>query len=301
MTMLFIFLKKNMISRRVFKTAVLLTVIVDLCFYSSQFIKSYQLENSEERQITADQLRQGDKMKRVLLASESFSHNDGSIFRFHTLNGYDPLVLSRYMFFLQASQGLPFVKEVIITDFIKNYNHKFLKILNLGYIQQEKGIIKIKDFLPRAFLVKKAIVRPEEKVLDFMKSDEFDPNTMVVFEPEDVSFLHQEHSEGLFHGSCSITEYSNENIKIKATSNQPCYLVLSEMYYPGWKVTVDGKPAPVLRGDYLLRVIPLGEGQHHVEMRFVSRPFQKGALVSIITLLGSVIFLFVKKKPRQKG
>jgi len=45
-------------------------------------------------------------------------------------------------------------------------------------------------------------------------------------------------------------------------------LLVNDRYSPKWKAFVDGKPAQVLRCNYIARGIYLTPGVHHVEMRF---------------------------------
>src|SRR5262249_8211556 len=46
------------------------------------------------------------------------------------------------------------------------------------------------------------------------------------------------------------------------------YLVLSEVYYPGWRATVDGRPAPVIRANNLFQAVPLPDGAREVRLTF---------------------------------
>jgi uncharacterized membrane protein YfhO len=91
-------------------------------------------------------------------------------------------------------------------------------------------------------------------------------------------------------------EYKNESIILRASTNKPGYLVMSEIFYPGWKATVDGEKATILPGNFLFRVIPLNEGEHEVHLFFISWPFRIGVLVSLLTLTGSVWFIFRKRR-----
>ena len=64
-------------------------------------------------------------------------------------------------------------------------------------------------------------------------------------------------------------------------------LVFSEIYYPGWTVSIDGKPAELGRVNYVLRALKVPAGKHKVEMEF--RP----ATVSTTSTLGYVGLLIV--------
>jgi uncharacterized membrane protein YfhO len=99
--------------------------------------------------------------------------------------------------------------------------------------------------------------------------------------------------------SCSVTDYQSENIKLRASTNRPGYLVLSEIFYPGWQAAVDGKKVDILCGNYLFRVIPLEEGDHDVCLEFTSWPFRVGAIISLLSLAFCLGVLFYPKRSRQ--
>jgi uncharacterized membrane protein YfhO len=69
------------------------------------------------------------------------------------------------------------------------------------------------------------------------------------------------------------------------TSDQDGYLVVSEIWYPGWIATVDGVKTPILKGDYTLRALPLKKGEHHIKFTYRSVSFEIGAVISTIALL----------------
>jgi uncharacterized membrane protein YfhO len=125
-----------------------------------------------------------------------------------------------------------------------------------------------------------------------MKSEHFDPMKTVILEGD-----HQERS-GLGTGAegtrvfCEVLAYASERLTMKTSSVSAGYLVVSEIFYPGWTAEVDGRRREVMRGNYLFRVIPLEKGDHEVILSFISWPFRIGAMVSLATLLCSVWFLW---------
>ena len=68
----------------------------------------------------------------------------------------------------------------------------------------------------------------------------------------------------------------------------PGILVLSDQWYPGWRVTVDGVAAPLLRTDYALRGVFVPAGTHQVTFRFQPLPLYLGLALAGITLALSV-------------
>ena len=55
---------------------------------------------------------------------------------------------------------------------------------------------------------------------------------------------------------------------IETRSEQPAVLRVSEKYDGDWKAIVDGKPAKVLRVDYIFQGVFLDAGTHTVALRY---------------------------------
>jgi hypothetical protein len=60
-----------------------------------------------------------------------------------------------------------------------------------------------------------------------------------------------------------------KHIVLNATANMPCVLLLNDKYNPDWKVTVDGRPAKLLRVNFIARGVFLDKpGEHRVEFNY---------------------------------
>jgi len=94
------------------------------------------------------------------------------------------------------------------------------------------------------------------------------------------------------------SEFSNKSILVINSPN-PGYLVIADVWYPGWQSFVNGKLTPILKANYLFRAIPLPEGEHEVIIAFQPKWFYTGAAVSGFSLILLMIlgfFWFVLKK-----
>jgi hypothetical protein len=63
------------------------------------------------------------------------------------------------------------------------------------------------------------------------------------------------------------------------------YVLVSENWYVDWRATVDGRPAPVLRGDHALITVLVPPGTRTVELSYYSRTFARGKLIALVTLI----------------
>jgi hypothetical protein len=82
-----------------------------------------------------------------------------------------------------------------------------------------------------------------------------------------------------------MVEYTPTRIVLQAHSAAPAFLVLSEVFFPGWRASVDGSPVPIRRTDYVLRGLALPAGTHRVELVYRPRSVRVGAAISALALV----------------
>ena len=105
-----------------------------------------------------------------------------------------------------------------------------------------------------------------------------------------------------FVAHARLLEESSSELTIETQSSGPAMLVLRDAYYPGWKATVDGAPAPILPADLASRAVPVPPGAHRVELRFEPGSFRLGAALSAGSLvLLALLLLAVRHWPRIAG
>jgi hypothetical protein len=83
----------------------------------------------------------------------------------------------------------------------------------------------------------------------------------------------------------TLTRLRPDRVELRTRSARGAVLVLADAWYPGWRVRVDGRPAALLRADYLLRGVAVPAGEHHVEFVFRPASFYAGLGVSLAALL----------------
>ena len=82
-----------------------------------------------------------------------------------------------------------------------------------------------------------------------------------------------------------VTSYANNAFSVDLETSHMGLLVLSEMYYPGWKAYLDGREMEIYRADYNLRAVLVPKGRHTMEMRFEPATFTRGMVVTLVSLL----------------
>ena len=96
-------------------------------------------------------------------------------------------------------------------------------------------------------------------------------------------------------GTVGITSYEPNRMMLVAELRRASFVVLSEVFYPGWEAFVDGRPAPIIPGDLVLRAIPVPAGKHTIELHFRSKTLLWGLVVSLTSLIGAALFLLLTR------
>ena len=82
------------------------------------------------------------------------------------------------------------------------------------------------------------------------------------------------------------TAYAPEEFAVVAVTPAPAYLVLAEVWYPGWRAWLDGIEVPIYRADFAFRAVYLpAPGEHTLVMRFDPWLWKAGLAVTGLTLL----------------
>ncbi len=75
------------------------------------------------------------------------------------------------------------------------------------------------------------------------------------------------------------------------------FLVISDIFYPGWQAAIEGVREKVYLANYSLRGVVVPPGEHKIELSFKPKTLYIGCLISTIALLLSfVIFYWLSRK-----
>ena len=152
-------------------------------------------------------------------------------------------------------------------------------------------IYRVERVAPRAYVVPKAIYEKDPKKTIEILAGRIDPLKEVIVD-ESVELP----ARGSFTGETEILSYGNRSVSLRASLNRPGILVLSDSFYPGWKVYVDGVERRIIRANYFLRGVYLPEGKHQVIFRYSPASFRYGKTVTLGTLILFLAFLVIGRK-----
>ncbi|HEY6943233.1 YfhO family protein [Dokdonella sp.] len=146
------------------------------------------------------------------------------------------------------------------------------------------------DFAGRAWLVGGIEPADDAAILDAIRSGvmsfgrPFDPRAVALVETGAASNLPLDRPWGRA-GTVQSQRLSAGHWRFVASADRAAVLVVSQMDYPGWQATVNGRPVPLLRVDYALQGVVVSPGESVVELAFRPRSLRLGSAASLFGLL----------------
>jgi membrane protein YfhO len=91
--------------------------------------------------------------------------------------------------------------------------------------------------------------------------------------------------------SARITGQGPHAVEIRAVTDRPAYLVLTDTWYPGWTAWVDGRATRLWRANHAFRAVSLSPGEHRVEFHYEPTWLTIGLAISGLSLAGVSVML----------
>ncbi|HJX37075.1 MAG TPA: YfhO family protein, partial [Anaerolineae bacterium] len=135
------------------------------------------------------------------------------------------------------------------------------------------------------------------EVLELLRDEGFDPATQVILEEQPLIDSTGTAMTG-GESQVDVVEYGPSRVIMEASLHHEGLVVLSEVYYPGWKALVDGVEREIYRANYAFRAVPVESGSHHVELVYDPPSVKTGLGLSacaLAVIVGSSCWLLVKR------
>ncbi len=211
--------------------------------------------------------------------------NEGLLWELELLEGYTPLKLIDYITF-----------EIPVDRRNDLLNVKYR--IQIDSLRGTIGLVPNPTLLPRFWLADSWIVVPDRtEILKTLSDPEFDYRRVVILEKEPL-IEQKDLADSILTEEVKLVKRTPERIELEVQNSRPALLVLSEIYYPEWRATVDGKPVEILRADYCLRALPLSPGIHRVITYHDRTWINLGILISALASLATILILTV---PLSRG
>ncbi len=309
--------------KRLLNGFVLLIVLTDLCYFSSQnslfkAVNFYEgvhqknlgwqseivfLEKKSEEFVKFNQNFRFDRF-------QDFQSSDSGDLLFlpntnlftpayHVLNNFDPFVPGNYSTFMEAVNRFPIEKQ---KKFLAEFG--LSRYISLGSPLERKLSITHLHPSDRVQWYDCGMLRQTDEILvDLLYNEAIlnKPRCLYLTNDENISDIQQdEASQPEVKISYQIDE-QRSSYEIRYTSESDGWLLVQSNFYPGWKAVLDNQELiETYEANYLFTGIPVPHGSHTIKFYYDPFSFKAGALVSIISMLIAV-FLLRKTQISPRG
>ena len=250
-----------------------------------------QVTIAAERDDVIDWLvaRQAEQDPFRVLPVREFQSNRYAGFALASLGGYHAAKPALYQRFLDADSGRAVQSPVAW----RLLNVRYVVIPGLlppesGFREVFRGtdqiVYEFPGALPRATLVPAFRVVPHEQQLAMFRDPLHDPGQVTLL-AEDPGIV------PVPGGTARITSYDLNKVAIETDTPGPSILRLADLDFPGWQVTIDGRPAKNLSADFLVRAVAVPAGKHAVVWEFHDPAFERGLGISIAAFVVILLLL----------
>lgn len=169
---------------------------------------------------------------------------------------------------------------------IKRFDSSRFKIV---FEDKSVEIFESRTALPRAFMVYDwEINRPsyENDLTNLNKMLQKDfPFDKKILLNENTSFVPLTNLKTVPDNTVLYKNYQNQESTIEVNTSSDGLLFVSDSYYPGWKVFVDGIENKIYKADFAFRAIEIHKGKHEVSMVYEPDSFYFGLKISLVSLI----------------
>ena len=228
--------------------------------------------------------------------------NGGAIWRLEDVVGNSPLETKSYSDFTKVvpewTRWQVLNVRYVITK-RKLTDPRLLPVLHDGAVNLYE--IDPKDRLPRAYIVNQVVAVPDHQIA-LQSVANVDLKTSAVVEGAVPAWLLAstpitETTTISPTQSVEISSYDGNDVSVQTAVTRPGLLVLSNIDYPGWHVTIDGTPAPLLEADGIVQGVAVTAGNHTIHFRFdppglaAGRSVSNFARTALLAIVGLEILL----------
>ncbi len=194
-----------------------------------------------------------------------------------------------------GESGQPYV----VPDALRRGN-AFLNLANARYsilrTRQGLNVIENRGALGRLSLTREYVVLSDEEVVEALKRGTYDYRTTVAlreepaWKPPKAEGLDDSLAPKVPRLDVEWLTYTPNRRVARVRSEEDGFLRLSEVFYPGWEVRIDGEPARIHRADLTWMAVPLEKGEHEIEMLPHSMYMTTASAVTTPVVVGLLLY-----------
>lgn len=307
--MLWLFIK-NKISGLIATIVIGVFAFIDVMVIDTKYLNSEKFveadaytDNNFKETPVITQLLKDKSQFRVFNVSRgqfaAFNEDAKTSYHLNSIGGYNPAKLSIYQDLIEKQlYNFPNCMPVV-------------NMLNAKYIiqqtqQGEQVAIPNPDALGNCWFVKGVVYKDSAiQVMNTLTNLNTKDSAVVFANEKDLV----KYDANTNDSTAKISLVKNENDFVEYTSNAASakFAVFSEVYYnAGWKAYIDGKEAPIVKTNYVLRGLSIPAGNHKITFEFKPDTYYGSLKINVASsgliwflLIGAIVASILKNRKKE--
>jgi len=279
------------------KLTVFLIVFVDLFIWGHKFIYAEPMSNYKNR---VDLTGSIDPSYRIITEPDMIISNKSMLYHHFNLNGYEAIFLKDFTRYLglQEKQALnstglcrtdlssPLSKAFSVRYLITPVVHNDLK--SVVAVNDKLNIYAYTDALPKMYFAGSLKTLNSNDIagqFNYLSSTRLTPDKELLLTEDSYP---QDYMRFTNIGKLLSINYFEDKITAELVLQQPATLVLSDVFYSGWKAASGSKKFIIMRGQKVFRAVflPAGVYKGNKKLVFYYQPisFHLGLLLTLFSV-----------------
>ena len=300
------FFLKGKISESILGLGLIALITLDVWTINRRYLNNESFQGNPARQFFAEtpaekSIAEDKGYFRVLPLTEGLTQGARTSYRFNSLGGYHGAKLRRYQ------DLVDYQLEFEVQDFVKkaqegNFdwaNTGILNMLNTKYLiagMESNAVFENPEANGPAWVPAQLVdVKSNKEEMDKLAG--LNTKTQATINSSEFG------AQKAGAGTIRLSKQAPNELRYQADMTAGGLGVFSEIHYPaGWTATIDGKEAPILRTNYLLRGLNIPAGSHEIVFTFAPASYSSTKIpmlifqYALVALLIAGLFFTFKKQ-----
>ena len=300
------FFLKGKISESILGLGLIALITLDVWTINRRYLNNESFQGNPARQFFAEtpaekSIAEDKGYFRVLPLTEGLTQGARTSYRFNSLGGYHGAKLRRYQ------DLVDYQLEFEVQDFVKkaqegNFdwaNTGILNMLNTKYLiagMESNAVFENPEANGPAWVPAQLVdVKSNKEEMDKLAG--LNTKTQATINSSEFG------AQKAGAGTIRLSKQAPNELRYQADMTAGGLGVFSEIHYPaGWTATIDGKEAPILRTNYLLRGLNIPAGSHEIVFTFAPASYSSTKIpmlifqYALVALLITGLFFTFKKQ-----
>jgi hypothetical protein len=212
-----------------------------------------------------------------------FRPNLSVAYQCYDSRAYDPISLPSYMALVEAAHGMAPGSDPLILLGGAEPSRLLERLTSVGVRWQANGrgrveAAPVRGSMPHAYVAADVLPRSGRGALGAVLAIN-DPWQQTVIGTNAVGGAV---AEGI--RPARVTSFSPGLVTVRANTEMPGWLVLTDTYFPGWRASVNGREVSIAAANYAFRAVPIPAGDSTITFTYDPASYRIGLFLSCLSL-----------------